>query len=387
MSTTTLVTASAVALALIGLALLAASRRHRHTRPMGFRESRRMRPKEGTVGTAEDYACTTALQTLVDGMSLKWCRARGRSAALGSSLAHRQARVKQAEKNLERSQARLESADEAAEGQRPPAFWGRFFLVALYIGDLTVITMAIQAESGTSTSGIALLAALSLGTALFIFGKMGGHLAKDQIDETRGLVVSRILLGLAAVLVIFGISLMLLRVGSIWAWLVLSIAPALGSAAVTILGPTAEQREVARRSRQLPRFQKRVVQAQRAVDRVNQSKSRIDAESEARMRRYAVLAESEIKRPGVPPSAGSHYVTGALQDCENWVAAIHRNPVTANSEQPTETDPVKGETDGPVDTDPIIAETDEPILDGDYLREETGSVNGSEAVGATGKSY
>ena len=374
MSTTTLVTTLAVALALIGLALLAASRRNRHTRPMSFRESRRARPKEGTVGTAEDYACTTALQKLVDGMTLRWCRARGRSDALESSLAHRQARAEQTEKNLDRAEARLKSADDAAEGQRPPAVWGRFFLMALYIGDLTVITMALQAESGGSTSGIALLAALSLGTALLIFGKMGGHLAKDQMDETRGLVVSRILLGLAAVLVIFGISLMLLRVGSIWAWLVLSIAPALGSAAVTILGPTVEQREVARRSRQLPRFQKRLVRAQRAVDRVNQSKSRIDGESEARIRRFALLAESEMKRLGVPPSAGSHYVSGALQNCDSWVAAIHGNPVTAD-------------TDQPIDTPPVTAETDEPVLDGHYLYEETGSDNGSETVGAARSSY
>lgn len=317
--------AAAVGLSACGLALLAAGRRHRSTRPMGFLASRRLRPKDDNVGTAQDYACTTALLRLADAMAPRWRRARGRRESLAGSLTHLQLRVKQARVNLDRATARLGAADDEASGQRPAALWGWLFLAALYVGDMTVITMAIQAENSASTTGVAVLAAMSLGTALFIFGKLGGHLVKDRLypDGARGRLVAGILIGLAGVVSVFGVSLVLLRVGSLWAWLMLSIAPALGSAAVTVLGPTAEQREVARRSRQVPRLQKRLVAAQQAADRVHSAMRQLDAESEAQIRRAAMLAESEMKRLGISESAGSRYIMAALDNCNRWVPAIH----------------------------------------------------------------
>lgn len=322
-----ILTTAAVGLAAWGLALLAAGRRHRSTRPMGLLASRRLRPKDDNVGTARDYACTTAMLRLADAMTPRWRRARGRREALAGSLTHLRLRVEQAESNLDRAAARLGAADAEADGQRPPALWGRLFLIALYVGDMTVITMAIQAESASNTLAQALLAAMSLGTALFIFGKLGGHLVKDRLarDSSRGRLVAAFLVGLAAVVSAFGVSLMMLRVGSLWAWLLLSVAPALGSAAVTILGPTAEQREVARRSRQVPRLQARLVRAQQAADRVHSAVRRLDEQSEAEIRRSALLAESEMKRLGISESMGSGYIMTALANCNRWVPAIHGN--------------------------------------------------------------
>ena len=339
MTMTNLVLVATVASALVGLALLAASRLSRQTRTVGFRKAEKLEPTEHNVGTTDDWVRMTADQIVADAMSGRGRKTRGRIAALASRLRHCQARLTQAKHNLSDTEATLHIARDATEGQRPPALSGRplkLLYVLLFTGDLVVITAAILAENARTPPGLALLSAMALATALFVSGKFLGHHARDWMDRSGQHRIGRILIGVFSGLAIFGMSLMILRLGSIWAWLVLSISPALGAAAVMTLGPTVEQIQADKRSRAQRRAQKRLVAAQRSLDRLEQTKDRLDAESSYDMRKTALRAEAQLVRLGIDRSKGRRYMIEAIRDCDIIAAAVHGKavPAAADSVEP-----------------------------------------------------
>lgn len=380
MSMTTLILILTSASALVGLVLLAASRLSGQTRPVGFRKAGQLEPADNNVGTSDDWVRMTADQIMADAMTGRGRKARGRIAALASRLRHCQARVSQAEQNLHDADATLHAARAAAEGQRPPAIFGcplKLLYALLFTGDLVVITAAILAENARTPPGLALLAAMALATALFVGGKFLGHLAREWMQHRLGKMLLCVFLGLG----VFGVSLMVLRLGSIWAWLILSISPALGAAAVMALGPTVEQVQADKRNRAQRRAQKRLVSAQRTLDRLEQAKDRLDAESSYDMRKTALRAEAQLMRLGIDRTRGRLYMIEAIRDCDVIAAAVHGQaaPAAALSDGP---DPVD------VDGLDVAARSDalsEPFaagVDCDHDFSDNTSINGTRPVGA-----
>lgn len=335
MSITTLTLILTAASALVGLALLAANRLSGQTRNVGFKKAGKLEPAEHNVGTSDDWVRMTADQIVADAMTGQGRKTRGRIAALASRLRHCQARVAQADQNLRDADATLHAARNAAEGQRPPALSGRplkLLYLLLFTGDLVVITAAILTENARTPAGLALLSATALATALFVSGKFLGHHAREWIGRSSQHRLGKVLFGVFAGLAVFGASLMILRLGSIWAWLVLSISPALGAAAVMTLGPTVEQIQADKRSRAQRRAQKRLVSAQRALDRLEQAKDRLDAESSYDMRRTALRAEAQLVRLGIDRAQGRRYMIEAIRDCDIIAAAVHGQALPAGAD-------------------------------------------------------
>ncbi len=334
MSITTLTLILTAASALVGLALLAANRLSGQTRNVGFKKAGKLEPAEHNVGTSDDWVRMTADQIVADAMTGQGRKTRGRIAALASRLRHCQTRVTQADQNLRDADATLHAARNAAEGQRPPALSGRplkLLYLLLFTGDLVVITAAILTENARTPAGLALLSATALATALFVSGKFLGHHAREWIGRSSQHRLGKVLFGVFAGLAVFGASLMILRLGSIWAWLVLSISPALGAAAVMTLGPTVEQIQAEKRSRAQRRAQKRLVSAQRALDRLEQAKDRLDAESSYDMRRTALRAEAQLVRLGIDRAQGRRYMIEAIRDCDIIAAAVHGQALPAGA--------------------------------------------------------
>ena len=390
MNATTFILAATAASALVGLFLLAASRRSGQTRDVGFKQARKLEPTKHTVGTAEDWARMTADQVLADAMTRRHGKVRGRIAALAKRLRHREARVAHAEQNLSDTEARLQAARGAAEGQRPPALSGRtlkLLYVLLYTGDLVVITAAILAESAQTPPGLALLSATALATALFVVGKFLGHHAREWMDQSDRNKLGIVLVGVFSCLTVFGMSLMILRLGSIWAWLVLSISPALGAAALMTLGPTVEQTEADKHTRERARAQRRRVKAQRALDDLDQEKDQLHAESSYDMRSVALRAEAQLVRLGIDRANGRQYMIDALRDCNIIAAAIHGEATPADlvaltpdpSSQTGEPCPPAG--DALCEPDGDLLEQAVPAHDGHYHYEGIVSGNGGEPVG------
>ena len=381
MTATNILLAATLASALLGLFLLAMSRRSRQTRGVGFKQAKKLEPTEHNVGTAEDWLRMTADQLVADAMTSRGRKARGRIAALGSRLRHCQARVAQARHNLADADARLEVARDAAEAQRPPALSGRvlkLLYVLLYTGDLVVITAAILAENAQTPPGLALLSATALATALFVVGKFLGHHARDWMQQSGHHRLGTVLVAVFTGLTVFGLSLMVLRLGSIWAWLVLSISPALGAGALMTLGPTVEQSETDKRDRAHSRSQRRLVAAQRALDRMERTKDQLDAESSYDMRKTALQAEAELVRLGIDRSKGRLYMIQALQDCNDLVSAVHGeagSAIGATAAPSADHPAVDPETRADAAREPAVFDAD---LD---YRSPTQS-NGTEPVGA-----
>ena len=384
MSITTLILILTSASALVGLVLLAASRLSGQTRPVGFRKAGQLEPADNNVGTSDDWVRMTADQIVADAMTGRGRKARGRIAALASRLRHCQARVFQAEQNLHDADATLHAARAAAEGQRPPAIFGRplkLLYALLFTGDLVVITAAILAENARTPPGLALLSAMALATALFVSGKFLGHHAREWMHQFGQHRLGKILLCVFLGLGVFGVSLMVLRLGSIWAWLILSISPALGAAAVMALGPTVEQVQADKRNRAQRRAQKRLVRAQRTLDRLEQAKDRLDAESSYDMRKTALRAEAQLMRLGIDRTRGRLYMIEAIRDCDVIAAAVHGRaaPAVALSDGP---DPVNVDVlDAPA---PSGALSEPPAAgvhcDRDFS--DSASGNGTRPVGA-----
>ena len=383
MSMTTLILILTSASALAGLVLLAANRLSGQTRTIGFRKAGKLEPAENNVGTSDDWVRMTADQIVADAMTGRERKTRGRIAALASRLRHCQARVTQATQNLNDAETTLHAARGAAEGQRPPALSGRplkLLYTLLFTGDLVVITAAILAENARTPAGLALLSATALATALFVSGKFLGHHAREWIDRSGQRRLGRILLGVFSGLAIFGVSLMILRLGSMWAWLILSISPALGAAAVMTLGPTVEQMQADKRNRAQRRAQKRLVRAQRALDRLEQAKDRLDAESSYDMRKTALRAEAQLMRLGIDRAQGRLYMIEAIRDCDIIAAAVHGQalPTSAADAEPNPS-PNSGLTSVVTRFDALGEPA--PIGTGDD-RADKESGNGTQPVGA-----
>ena len=363
MTVSNLLLAATLVCALLGLLLLALSRRGTQTRSVGFKQARALEPAEGNVGTAEDWVRMTADQIVADAMTGRARKGRGRVAAIAARMRHCETRVVHAESNLADADAHLEAARADAEGQRPPALSGRVLkalYVLLYTGDLVVITAAILAENAQTPPGLALLSATALATALFVVGKFLGHHTRTWMDHTGHHRLGAVLIGVFIGLSTFGLSLMTLRLGNIWAWLVLSISPALGAAALMTLGPTVEQTQTHKRDRTRDRAQRRLTKAKHALDRLGQTKDRLDTETNYHMRRTALRAEAELTRLGIDRVTGRQYLIEAIHDCNTLAAAIHsqttptpappphtadtaiphpdhHNPTTTNGTQPAST--------------------------------------------------
>ena len=386
MSMTTLILILASASALVGLVLLAASRLSGQTRTVGFRKAGQLEPTDNNVGTSDDWVRMTADQIVADAMTGRGRKTRGRIAALASRLRHCQARVSQAEQNLHDAEATLHVARAAADGQRPPAIFGRplkLLYALLFTGDLVVITAAILAENARTPPGLALLSATALATALFVSGKFLGHHARDWMYQSGQHRLGKILLSVFSGLGVFGVSLMILRLGSIWAWLILSISPALGAAAVMALGPTVEQVQADRRNRAQRRAQKRLVRAQRALDRLEQAKDRLDAESSYDMRKTALRAEAQLMRLGVDRTRGRLYMIEAIRDCDVIAAAVHGQTADARSDGP---DAVNADVLDVASRSDAPYEPSTPRVDCDYDSGDNTSGNGTRPVGAASSS-
>ena len=342
MTMSTILLIAAVASALIGLALLAASRWGRRTRRVGFRQARQLEPTEDMVGTSRDWQRMTAVSEVADTLRRHWRKTRGAVAALGNRLDHLKLRAAQAASNAGRAEMELEAARLSAEGQPPASLTGRLlalFYGLLYAGDLMVIAVAMMVADSEMPVRFALMSSMAIATALFVSGKLAGHFLRAETNGAGHKRRGAALVVLSGVMVL-GVSLMLLRLGVSWAWLVLSITPALGAAGLKILGPSVQQLEVERCTRRLEQAQKRHVAAQRQVDRVEGRKNRLDIKSKYVMQRAVDQAVATLVRLGIGEAEGRRWLMAALEDCNTITGAVlYRSEPSSPTTNPGSTPP------------------------------------------------
>ncbi len=106
----------------------------------------------------------------------------------------------------------------------------RNLLIALLIGDVAVVSAILTAESAQMPLLLALITSLAIAVAQYALGKQLGHAyLKASVPTRVALIVP------AVVLAVLGVALGLLREEFGPAWAVLSIMPAVGTAALTVV--------------------------------------------------------------------------------------------------------------------------------------------------------
>ena len=121
----------------------------------------------------------------------------------------------------------------------------------LLVGDITIVSMAIQASESTAGPFVATAGALAIAVALFTLGKLLG-------DSLKGVYDHRFAASLVAIgIVMFSVSLYSLRLGHVESWLGLAMSPAIGAGAVGLLGPSRLQSAVHRSEKAAVKIGKR----------------------------------------------------------------------------------------------------------------------------------
>lgn len=181
---------------------------------------------------------STVYQIQHDGLTRKVQSWITRAAQAFEALAEHDARVKRlAEAQSNALQRRDKYIDEHRSAGEEAPYLGRRIVGVLYtiliIGDITIVSMAIQLSESHASVFVSTAGSLALAASLFILGKVLGDSLKD-IYGRRLAAVTIVALGIAA----FSTGLYLLRLEHVEAWLILATAPAIGAAGVSLLGPS-----------------------------------------------------------------------------------------------------------------------------------------------------
>lgn len=309
MSIVSLLSIIALCLALAGLAGFLVNRSKRWVQPLPMRRVKDIMPVS-KVGEPEDWELSTALLIIRDAIAKRVQPIRKRINGLTGELNALKATADSAGKFSADAQTDLKRAAAAANTQRPPLVSARtanLLTLGLLFGDLAVVTMAVQSESADISPGYAFLAAMAFGLAIFSMGYIPGHFIKNWLSKSDSPKPQRKTaneLRVAAVcllgcLPLVAVALVFLREVHEWHWAALSMTPALGAAAVKLMGPTPEQREVPKLARQHARTEERRVKAQKPVKKLEGQIEALQDHMELAIAEAIVTAGATLKRLGI----------------------------------------------------------------------------------------
>lgn len=257
-------------LLLAGLVATAAAWQQRRslTRPLrGRRRSAVIDAFPARSPSADEVGRALMAQTF-DRLGRAWTRDEARVAQLKEAVKSHQRTVDSRLTEADRLESAKRTAGEEAVVEEEPEISARqraWLTTMLAAGDVGVVTAAIMSTDDRIALLPALVTSFAIAGALLLTGKFLGE-AGRRLAPTAG----KLLLVGAIVLIGFAISLLLLRVSesaSLWAWILLGVSPALGTAAVIMLGPSSAQLRVARLTRQTRKATRRLTRAMRTRDR------------------------------------------------------------------------------------------------------------------------
>lgn len=306
MSIVSVITIIALCLALAGLAAIAANRARRWVQPLSRRNAKSIQPPS-EAGDPKDWERSTALLIIRDAFANRVLPIRTRLHRLAGEISALRAHEKVERGSRNRVRAALKKAVKASAAQRPPlvsALVANLLIVGLLFGDLAVVTMAVQSESADVSPGYAFLAAMAFGLAMFSMGYIPGHFIKNWVSAGKQselakrtskelVVVAVCLLGS---LPLVSVALMFLREVREWHWVVLAMTPALGAAAIKMMGPTPEQRVASRLDRKLKRQSERWARARGPIAKLEGRAEALREQYELAVAEARLVAGATLKR-------------------------------------------------------------------------------------------
>ena len=306
MSIVSLISIIALCLALAGLASFLANRSKRWVQPLPMRRVKDIMP-ESRVGEPGDWELSTALLIIRDAIAKRAQPIRKRINSLSGDLNALRVKADSAGRSSADTQADLDRVAAVANAQRPPLVSARIanlLTLGLLFGDLAVVTMAVQSESASVSPGYAFLAAMAFGLAIFSMGYIPGHYIKNWLskrDPSKLQRQSANELRVAAVCLLgciplVALALVFLREVHEWHWVILSMTPALGAAAVKLMGPTPEQREVPKLARKHARQEERRVKAEGPVKKLEGQVEALQDQLELAIVEAILTAGATLKR-------------------------------------------------------------------------------------------
>lgn len=173
---------------------------------------------------------------------------------LTARAAHQRADLKTATTDLVRTRRDHEAALTRSNDVGRPVLSVRAVIAIFslgFLGDLVITSAAIMSTEASTNFVVALTSSFAIALALMVTGKIAGEALRESLakggHEGGGAEKPKdpammLLAGAGIVLLAISIGLMMLRLHTVWAWFILSLAPAVLGAGATLLGEDKMQR-------------------------------------------------------------------------------------------------------------------------------------------------